>query len=146
MHIIQMLGCKTYCTLRMLMLVAIVLVTTGVFQESYAQSLHNLLRNYGSPEVPIHRKVLFDLKTSIYFELSEGVRQRAASIPELKKLPVLEKFYGNQEFLNSETEFVVIITSLFVKAANKNKLAKPDDRFAPVSEKANYLLGRLNRA
>ena len=83
MHILNILGCRTYFALRMLLPAAIALIFAGVAQDSSAQSQHSSSLNLGGSEAPIHRKVSLGLNKSIIVELPEDVRDVMVSNPAI---------------------------------------------------------------
>ena len=50
-----------------------------------------------------------------------------------------------RDFINRQTELVVIVTPYTVRATAARNLSRPDDGFADASDPATVLLGRLNR-
>ena len=49
------------------------------------------------------------------------------------------------DFVNKETELVVIVTPYVVRPTAKKNLAAPTDGLAPATDVRTYLLGHLNR-
>lgn len=77
--------------------------------------------------------------------ISTTTRQNVDGFPGLKDLPVLGTLFRSRDFVQGETELVVIVTPYIVRATARQNLARPDDGFAPASDmKANFL-GHLNR-
>ncbi len=77
--------------------------------------------------------------------LSEDVRQNIDGTPGLKNLPILGTLFRSRDFIRRETELVVIVTPYLVRPTALNKLARPDDGFAPPSDLKGNLLGHLHR-
>lgn len=77
--------------------------------------------------------------------LSEDTRKNIDGLPGMKDLPVLGTLFRSNDFIKSETELVVMVTPYMVKPVARQKLAKPDDGFAPASDLKFNLLGHLNR-
>lgn len=77
--------------------------------------------------------------------LKEDVRQNIDGFPGLKDVPVLGTLFRSNDFIKSETELVVLVTPYMVKPVARQKLAKPDDGFAPASDLKFNFLGHLNR-
>jgi pilus assembly protein CpaC len=77
--------------------------------------------------------------------LSEDTRKNIDGFPGMKDLPVLGTLFRSNDFIKSETELVVMVTPYMVKPVARQKLAKPDDGFAPASDLKFNFLGHLNR-
>jgi pilus assembly protein CpaC len=77
--------------------------------------------------------------------LSEDTRKNIDGFPGLKDVPVLGTLFRSNDFIKSETELVVLVTPYMVKPVARQKLAKPDDGFAPASDLKFNFLGHLNR-
>lgn len=77
--------------------------------------------------------------------ISDDTKQNIDGTPGLKNLPILGTLFRSRDFRRRETELVMIATPYMVKSAQRSKLGRPDDGFAPASDaKANFL-GQLNR-
>jgi pilus assembly protein CpaC len=61
------------------------------------------------------------------------------------QLPVLGALFKSRDYLNNETELVIIVTPYVVRAVARKNLSRPDDGFAEASDPATVLLGNLNR-
>ena len=75
----------------------------------------------------------------------DDVRQVAAGLPGLSKIPVLGTFFRSKDFVRNETELVIIVTPYLARPVARNELAKPDDNFNPASDGAGFFLGKVNR-
>jgi pilus assembly protein CpaC len=53
--------------------------------------------------------------------------------------------FRSRDFVNRQTELVVIVTPFVVRAVARRDLSRPDDGFADASDPATILLGRLTR-
>lgn len=71
-------------------------------------------------------------------------RQTIDQMPGLKKLPVLGALFQSRDFLNEETEMVVIITPYLVDPARKGDLRSPADGFVNASDLDTIFFGKLN--
>ncbi|MFM2423286.1 MAG: hypothetical protein RL291_1816 [Pseudomonadota bacterium] len=77
--------------------------------------------------------------------ISKQTRQNIDGFPGLKDVPLIGTLFRSRDFVNGETELVVIVTPYVVKPTARQNLARPDDGLAPASDlKANFL-GHLNR-
>jgi len=77
--------------------------------------------------------------------LSEQTKQQINGIPGLMQLPVLGALFKSRDFINRQTELMVIVQPIVVRAVAQKNLSRPDDGFADPSDPATILLGRLNR-
>ena len=77
--------------------------------------------------------------------IQEQTKQAIDGVPGLMQLPVLGALFRSRDYVNRQSELVVIVTPLIVRATSPKDLAKPDDGFADVSDQSAVLLGRFNR-
>jgi pilus assembly protein CpaC len=77
--------------------------------------------------------------------IQEQTKQQMNGLPGLMQLPVLGTLFKSRDFVNRQTELVVIVTPFVVKPVARRNLSRPDDGFADPSDPASILLGRLNR-
>ncbi|MEZ6010621.1 MAG: type II and III secretion system protein family protein [Hyphomonas sp.] len=71
-------------------------------------------------------------------------RQSLDQIPGLKKLPVLGALFQSRDFLQEETELVVIVTPYLVDPTSKDQLRTPADGYANASDPKTIFFGKLN--
>jgi pilus assembly protein CpaC len=77
--------------------------------------------------------------------IQEQTKQAVNGLPGLDQLPVLGALFRSQDFVNNQTELMVIVTPYIVRAVAQTELSRPDDGFAPASDSASTLLARINR-
>ncbi len=77
--------------------------------------------------------------------IQEQTKQQINGIPGLAQVPVLGTLFRSRDFINRQTELMVIVTPLIVRAVAQKDLSRPDDGFADASDPATVLLGRINR-
>ena len=77
--------------------------------------------------------------------ISESTRQNATGTPGLKKLPILGALFRSRDFINNQTEMVVIVTSHIVRSVAQKQLETPDKNFNPATDRQAILFGRLNK-
>ena len=58
--------------------------------------------------------------------------------------PVLGALFRSRDFINSETELVIIVTPYLVRSTTRDNLRTPADGFRNPSEGESVLSGRLN--
>jgi pilus assembly protein CpaC len=76
--------------------------------------------------------------------MREQTRQNIDSLPGMTTLPVLGALFRSRDYLEGETELVVLVTPYIVKPTNPNALQTPADGFRVASDPETILLGRLN--
>ena len=77
--------------------------------------------------------------------IQEQTKQQLNGIPGLMNLPVLGALFKSRDFVNRQSELVVMVTPYIVRAVAQKDLSKPDDGYADASDPATTLLGRFNR-
>jgi pilus assembly protein CpaC len=77
--------------------------------------------------------------------IQEQTKQQINGIPGLMQVPILGQLFRSRDFINRQTELVIIVTPYVVRAVAQKNLSRPDDGFADASDPQTYLLGRLNR-
>ena len=77
------------------------------------------------------------------------IQQQSAQVinglPGLLNLPILGALFRSRDYQKSESELIIIVTPIIVKAVRPNAIAKPDDGFSDASDPQAWLLGRMNR-
>jgi pilus assembly protein CpaC len=77
--------------------------------------------------------------------IQEQTKQAVNGMPGIDQLPVLGQLFRSQDFVNKETELMVVVTPYIVRAVAQKELSRPDDGFAPASDSQSFLLARINR-
>jgi pilus assembly protein CpaC len=77
--------------------------------------------------------------------IQEQTKQAINGLPGLDSLPVLGALFRSQDFVNNETELMVLVTPFVVRAVAQKELSRPDDGFAPASDSQSTLLAQINR-
>ena len=77
--------------------------------------------------------------------IQEQTKQQINGMPGLMNLPVLGTLFKSRDYVNRQTELMVLVTPYIVRAVAQKDLAKPDDGYADSSDPAAVLLGRFNR-
>jgi pilus assembly protein CpaC len=77
--------------------------------------------------------------------IQEQTKQQINGTPGLLNLPVLGTLFKSREYLNRQTELVVLVTPYIVRPVARKDLSKPDDGFADSSDPAAILIGHFNR-
>ncbi|HEY1362873.1 MAG TPA: type II and III secretion system protein family protein [Xanthobacteraceae bacterium] len=77
--------------------------------------------------------------------ISEQTKQQLNGIPGLMQLPILGTLFKSRDYINRQTELMVIVTPYVVHAVAQKDLSRPDDGYADASDPASILLGKFNR-
>jgi pilus assembly protein CpaC len=77
--------------------------------------------------------------------IQEQTKQAVNGLPGVDQVPVLGQLFRSQDFVNNETELMVLVTPYIVRAVAQKELSRPDDGFAPTSDSQSTLLARINR-
>jgi len=77
--------------------------------------------------------------------IQNTTRQNINGLPGLMELPVLGALFKSRDYINQQTELMILVTPYIVRAVAQKDLSRPDDGFADPSDPASVLLGRLNR-
>src|ERR1700756_2103166 len=78
--------------------------------------------------------------------LIQAQTKRAVNgLPGLDQIPVLGQLFRSQDYVNDESELVVMVTPYVVRAVAEKELSRPDDGFAPASDSESTLLAQINK-
>jgi pilus assembly protein CpaC len=77
--------------------------------------------------------------------IQEQTKQQINGVPGLMQLPILGTLFKSRDYINNQTELMVIVTPYVVRAVAQKLLSRPDDGFADPSDQSTALMGRLNR-
>jgi pilus assembly protein CpaC len=77
--------------------------------------------------------------------LSDDTRKNIDGFPGLKDVPMLGTLFRSQDYIKRESELVVLVTPYMVRPTARQQFARPDDGFAPASDRKSTFLGHMNR-
>jgi pilus assembly protein CpaC len=77
--------------------------------------------------------------------IQEQTKQAVNGLPGVDQLPILGALFRSQDFVNNQTELMVLVTPYIVRAVTQKELSRPDDGFAPASDSQSTLLAQINR-
>src|SRR6202790_1793144 len=77
--------------------------------------------------------------------IQEQTKQAINGLPGLSQLPVLGSLFRSRDYVNHNSELMVMVTPFIVRAVAQKDLARPDDGFAAASDPQADLLGNINR-
>lgn len=76
--------------------------------------------------------------------IQERTRHAYEGVPGVMNTPILGSLFRSRDFVNSETELVIIVTPYLVRPTSPENLRTPADGFRNPSESESLLTGRLN--
>ena len=76
--------------------------------------------------------------------IQERTRHAMEGVPGVMNTPVIGALFRSRDFVNNETELVVIVTPYLVRPTAPENLRTPADGFRNPSDQESYLMGRLN--
>jgi pilus assembly protein CpaC len=77
--------------------------------------------------------------------IQEQTKQSINGLPGLMQLPVLGTLFKSRDYMNRQTELMVLVTPYVVRAVAQKDLSRPDDGFADSPDPSSALLGTINR-
>jgi pilus assembly protein CpaC len=77
--------------------------------------------------------------------IQEQTKQAVNGMPGIDRVPILGQLFRSQDFVNNQTELMVIVTPYVVRAVAQQELSRPDDGFAPASDAQSTLLAQISR-
>lgn len=77
--------------------------------------------------------------------IHEQTKQAINGLPGLAQLPVLGTLFRSRDYVNRQTELMVLVTPYVVRAVAQKDLSRPDDGFADAADPQADLLGTINR-
>jgi pilus assembly protein CpaC len=77
--------------------------------------------------------------------IQEQTKQAVNGLPGLSQLPVLGSLFRSRDYVNHNSELMVLVTPFIVRAVAQKDLARPDDGFAAASDPQADLIGNINR-
>ncbi|QDL98324.1 type II and III secretion system protein family protein [Rhodopseudomonas palustris] len=77
--------------------------------------------------------------------IQEQTKQAINGMPGAAQLPILGTLFRSRDYINRQTELMVLVTPYVVRAVAQKDLSRPDDGFADASDPQSDLLGSLNK-
>ncbi|MDR3469155.1 MAG: type II and III secretion system protein family protein [Xanthobacteraceae bacterium] len=77
--------------------------------------------------------------------IQEQTKQAINGLPGLTQLPVLGALFRSRDYVNRQTELMVLVTPYIVRAVAQKDLSRPDDGFADAADPQSDLIGNINR-
>ncbi|HXI05715.1 MAG: type II and III secretion system protein family protein [Bradyrhizobium sp.] len=77
--------------------------------------------------------------------IADQTKQAVNGLPGLTQLPILGSLFRSRDFVNNQTELMVLVTPYVVRAVAQKDLSRPDDGFSNASDPQADLIGSINR-
>jgi pilus assembly protein CpaC len=77
--------------------------------------------------------------------IQEQTKQALNGMPGIMQVPILGSLFKSRDYVNNQTELMVIVTPYIVRAVAPKQLARPDDGFVDSSDPTAILMGKFNR-
>ena len=77
--------------------------------------------------------------------IQEQTKQAVNGLPGIDQLPLFGQLFRSQDFINNQTELMVIVTPYVVRAVAQKELSRPDDGFAPATDAQSALFAQISR-
>lgn len=77
--------------------------------------------------------------------IQEQTKQAISGLPGLMQLPILGTLFKSRDYVNRQTELMVLVTPYVVRAVAQKDLSRPDDGFVDSSDPASIIAGKVNR-
>jgi pilus assembly protein CpaC len=77
--------------------------------------------------------------------IQDQTKQAINGLPGMAQVPVLGTLFRSRDYINRQTELMVLVTPYVVRAVAQKDLSRPDDGFASASDPQAELLGSINR-
>ena len=77
--------------------------------------------------------------------IAEQTKQAINGLPGLTQLPILGTLFRSRDFVNNQTELMVLVTPYVVRAVAQKDLSRPDDGFANATDPQADFIGSVNK-
>ncbi|ABE61282.1 type II and III secretion system protein [Nitrobacter hamburgensis X14] len=77
--------------------------------------------------------------------IKQQTKQSISGMPGVSQIPVLGTLFRSRDYVNNNTELMILVTPYVVRAVAQKDLSRPDDGFADASDPQADLLGSINR-
>ena len=77
--------------------------------------------------------------------IQEQSKQAINGVPGLMQVPILGTLFKSRDYLNRQSELVVLVTPYVVHAVAQKQLSRPADGFADASDPSQILMSKFNR-
>ena len=75
--------------------------------------------------------------------ISDNLREAVSKFPVLGELPIIGALFRSQDFINRESELVILVTPRLAKPLSPGDIRLPTDKFVEPSDSDFYLMGKM---
>jgi len=124
-------------------------ISTGDTPIRNADGTTTVIRGINIPALQVRRaETTLEMSSGSSIVLAgliqERTRHALEGVPGVMNTPILGSLFRSRDFVNSETELVIIVTPYLVRPTSPENLRTPADGFRNPSEGESLLMGRLN--
>jgi pilus assembly protein CpaC len=77
--------------------------------------------------------------------IHEQTKTQISGLPGLMQLPILGALFKSRDYVNRQTELMILVTPYVVRPVAPKDLSRPDDGYADTSDPSSFFMGRVNR-
>ncbi len=124
-------------------------ISTGDTPIRNADGTTTVIRGINIPALQVRRaETTLEMSSGSSIVLAGLIQERSRhayeGVPGVMNTPILGALFRSRDFVNSETELVIIVTPYLVRPTSPDRLRTPADGFRNPSEGESLLSGRLN--
>jgi len=124
-------------------------ISTGDVPVRNADGTTTVIRGITIPALQVRRaETTLEMPSGGSMVLAGLIQERSRhayeGVPGVMNAPVLGSLFRSRDFINNETELVIIVTPYLVRPTSPDQLRTPADGFRNPSEGESLLTGRLN--
>lgn len=124
-------------------------ISTGDSTIRNADGTSSLVRGFNIPALQVRRaETTLEMSSGSSIVLAgmiqESTRHALEGVPGVMNTPVIGSLFRSRDFVNNESELVIIATPYLVRPTSPDQLRTPADGFMNPTEGQSLLTGRLN--
>ena len=124
-------------------------ISTGDIPVRNADGTTTVIRGINIPALQVRRaETTLEMPSGGSMVLAgliqERTRHAMEGVPGVMNTPVIGSLFRSRDFVNNETELVIIVTPYLVRPTSADQLRTPADGFRNPGEGESLLTGRLN--
>jgi pilus assembly protein CpaC len=124
-------------------------ISTGDSSVRNADGSTTVIRGFTIPALQVRRAdTTLEMSSGSSIVLAgmiqESTRHALEGVPGMMNTPVLGSLFRSRDFVNNETELVIIATPYLVRPTSPDQIRTPADGFLNPTEGQSLLTGRLN--
>jgi pilus assembly protein CpaC len=124
-------------------------ISTGDTPIRNADGTTTVIRGITIPALQVRRaETTLEMSSGSSIVLAGLIHERSRhafeGVPGVMNTPILGSLFRSRDFVNNETELVIIVTPYLVRPTSPENLRTPADGFRNPSDGESYMMGRLN--